>query len=357
MNVINYIKKYKNLTFKEMKITEIDKAIFAVLSYIRYDGLVSTNSFNKRTIKEVGDEYFKSTTRKDMKKNIIGIRAAISIFKEIKDTKRYGNLLLYNDVYIGDESSQFSAVCIEISPFLTYVSFEGTDELLSGWEEDCRMAYKFPVEAQTYAMKYLNKHFTIAPTNIIVGGHSKGGNLALVASMYANRIVRHKIKEVYSYDGQGLRQKQLESLKYKRLKSKYKHIVPNNSIIGMLLRNDGNNIVVKTNTVPGFSHNILAWQIDDIDFKKATLNKNSYNFNKRFTSWLTKYTDDERKQFVDEVFKIFRENNIVSLKDIMNNYKLVFDIIKSTNTIDQVIKDMAKDLVNVLIKNEKKVKE
>lgn len=357
MNVINYIKKYKNLTFKEMKLTEIDKAIFAVLSYIRYDGLVSTNSFNKRTIKEVGDEYFKSTTRKDMKKNIIGIRSAISIFKEIKDTKRYGDLLLYNDIYIGDESSQFSALCIEISPFLTYVSFEGTDELLSGWQEDCRMAYEFPVDAQSYAIKYLNKHFTIAPTNIIVAGHSKGGNLALVASMYANRIVRHKIKEVYSYDGPGLRQKQIESLKYKKIKSKFKHIVPNNSIIGMFLRNDGDSIAVKTSTVPGFSHNILAWQVDDLNFREATLNKNSLNFNKRFTFWLTKYTDAERKLFVDEVFKIFRQNNIFSLKDIMNNYMLVFNIIKSTNTIDQVVKDMAKDLVNVLIKSEKKVSE
>ncbi len=354
MNVINYIKKYKNLTFKDMKLTEIDKAIFAVLSYIRYDGLVSTNSFTKRTIKEVGDEYFKSNTRKDMKKNIIGIRSAISIFKEIKDTKRYGNLLLYNDIYIGDESSQFSALCIEISPFLTYVSFEGTDELLSGWKEDCRMAYEFPVDAQSYAIKYLNKHFTLAPTNIIVGGHSKGGNLALVASMYCNRIVRHKIKEVYSYDGPGLRQKQIESLKYKKIKSKFKHIVPNNSIIGMFLRNDGDSIAVKTNTVPGFSHNILAWQVDDFNFKETVLNKNSLNFNKRFTFWLTKYTDSERKLFVDEVFKIFRQNNIVSLKDIMNNYMIVFDIIKSTNSIDQVVKDMARDLVNVLIKNEKR---
>ena len=357
MNVINYIRKYKNLTFKDMRMTEVDKAIFAVLSYIRYDGLVSNNSFNKRTIREVGNEYFKSTTRKDMKKNIIGIRAAISIFKEIKDTKRYGDLLLYNDIYIGDESSQFSAVCIEISPFLTYVSFEGTDELLSGWEEDCRMAYKFPVEAQSYAIKYLNKHFTIAPTNIIVGGHSKGGNLALVSAMYANRIVRHKIREVYSYDGQGLRQKQIESLKYKRLKSKYTHVVPNNSIVGMLLRNDGDNIVVKTNTVPGFSHNIMTWQIDDISFKRTKLNKNSENFNKRFTMWLTKYTDEERKLFVDEIFKVLRENNIVSLKDIMNNYMLIFNIVKSTNTIDQVVKDMTKDLINILIKSEKKVNE
>ena len=353
MNVINYIRKNKDLTFKEKKLTEIDKMIFGVLSYITYDGLVATNSFSKRPLREVANKYFETHTKKIIKKNIIGIRAAIEIFKELKDTKRYGDLLLYNDVYITNENSQFSAVCIEISPFLTYVSFEGTDELLSGWEEDCKMAYEFPVEAQKYAIKYLNKHFTLAPTSLIIGGHSKGGNLALVASMFCNRIVRRKIKEVYSYDGPGLRLKQIESKKYNKIKPKYKHIIPNNSIIGMILRNSGDSVIVKTNTVPGLSHNTLTWQIENDDFKKGVLSKNSINLNNKMIKWLNKYSDLERKKMVDEVFKIFREKNITSLKDIMNNYKLVFDILKSTNTIDQDVKDMAKDFISILMKNEK----
>ena len=353
MNVINYIKKNKDYTFREKSITELDKMIFSVLSYIRYDELVSKNSFSKRRIKEVADEFFLLNTKKSIKKNIIGVRAAVEILKEIKDTKRYGDLLLYNDIYIGDESSQFSAICIEISPSLTYVSFEGTDELLSGWEEDCKMAYEFPVEAQKYAIKYLNKHFTLSSAKLIVGGHSKGGNLALIASMYSNRIVRRRIKEVYSYDGPGLRLKQIESKRYKKVHSKYKHIVPNNSIIGMLLRNSKDSIVVKTNAVPGLSHNTLTWQIEGDNLKLGTLSKNSINFNNRMIKWLDKYPDSDRKRMVDELFKLFKENNIVSLKDIMSNYKLIFDILKTANSVDQTVKEMVKDLINVLMTKEK----
>ena len=357
MNVINYIRKNKNYTFKEKSITEIDKMIFSVLSYITYDGLVTPSSFNKITIRDAANLFFETKTKKSIKNNIIGIRAAIEIFREIKDTKRYGDLYLYNDIYIGDESSQFSAICIEISPFLTYVSFEGTDELLSGWEEDCKMAYKFPVEAQKYAIKYLNRHFTISPVKLIVGGHSKGGNLALVAAMYSNRIVRRKIKEVYSFDGPGLRLKQIESKNYKKVFPKYKHIVPNNSIIGMILRNSGNSIAVKTNSVPGFSHNTLTWQLEDDNFKIAKLSKNSVNLNKRMIEWLDKYPDPERKKMVDEIFKIFRDNNIVSLKDIMANNKLIINILKSTNSVDQTVKDMVKDFINVLMQKENVKKE
>ena len=354
MNAINYIKKYKNYTFKEKSLTEIDKMIFSVLSYITYDGLVSTNSMNKRKLKDVANDYFKKYTKKNIKNNIIGVRAAIEIFKEIKDTKRYGDLLLYNDIYIGDESSQFSAVCIEIFPSLTYVSFEGTDELLSGWEEDCKMAYEFPVKAQKYAIEYLNKHFTFNPSTLIIGGHSKGGNLALVSAMYCNRLVRHRIKQVYSYDGPGLRLKQIKSRRYEKVRPKYKHVIPNNSIIGMLLRNDGNNIVIKSNAIPGLSHNALTWQIENDKFKKTSLSKYSNNFNKRMIGWLDKYSDSERKKIVDELFRIFSDNNIVSLKDIMANNKLIFNILKSTNTVDQNVKDMVKDLINILMTKEKK---
>ena len=48
------------------------------------------------------------------------------------------------------------------------------------------MAIQFPVEAQKRAISYLNRHFTFGHAPLIVGGHSKGGHLALVGSMYAN---------------------------------------------------------------------------------------------------------------------------------------------------------------------------
>ena len=41
MNLIGYIEKYGDLSFKEKKINKIDYLVFALLSYLDFDGIVS----------------------------------------------------------------------------------------------------------------------------------------------------------------------------------------------------------------------------------------------------------------------------------------------------------------------------
>lgn len=349
MNLINYINKYGNKTFAEKEINEVDKLLFSLLSYVRYDGAISKMRFRKRTIGTVADSYFSNTTKKEISKNIMAIRTGIDLLNRIRKTKRYKDLLMYSDVYIGDDKQQFSAMCIEINPKLVYVSFEGTDQLISGWEEDCKLTYIFPVLAQEQAIRYLNKNFTLRNCKLIVGGHSKGGNLALTSSMYCNPLVRRKIIEIYSYDGPGLRKKQLESKEYQKVKEKFNHIIPNNSIVGLLLRHDNDYKVIKSNRSGLMAHSALTWQLEDDKFKTAKLSAFSKIIDEGITTWLDKYNDQERERFVNCVFRVFEKTNITSLVQIMANYKLILDIIKEANNIEEFVKDMAKDLVNVLI--------
>lgn len=349
MNIIDYIDKFGDKSFTQKEMNEIDKLIFSLLSYVEYKGIVSENSHNKKTIKEVGDIFFKNITKKEIKKQIIPIKMAIGVFDKIRDKRRYKDLLLYNDIYIGDENQQFSAVCIEIEPKLVYVSFEGTDYLVSGWKEDCELAYKFPVKSHKQAVKYLNRYFMFKNCKLILGGHSKGGNLALVAGMNCNMIIRNKITEIYSYDGPGLRKKQIDSFRYKRIKNKYTHIIPNYCIVGLLLRNDGNYKVIKTNHVGIMAHDPTTWQLESDDFKKVELSTFSKLLDKGISAWLDKYNDEERELLVKCLFEIFENNNITSFMEIMENYKLILDLLKSAKKLNPIVKDMAKDLIKVLI--------
>ena len=100
-----------------------------------------------------------------------------------------------------------------------------------GWEEDFKLSYEFPVPAQTDAIKYLNKNISLFDKKVIVCGHSKGGNLSLVGSMYTNFLKRTKIKEIYSFDGPGLRKKEFLSKRFKQTEKKYKHFICNQSMI------------------------------------------------------------------------------------------------------------------------------
>lgn len=345
MNIFRYIDKYGNISFLEKEFNDVDNLIFSALIYIDLDKYVSNNNFNKRSIQDVGNDFLKNYNKK--KKIVIATKIGIKVLRYIKDTKRYKDLLLYNYSYIGNDKEQFSAITIEINNSLIYVSFEGTDQLISGWKEDFMMSYQFPVLSQKMAIKYINK-FIFNRHKIIIGGHSKGGNLAVVAGMYANMFVKNKIIKVYNNDGPGLREEQFNSNKYKNMEKKLVSIIPNYSVVGLLLKHSDKYMVVKSMKRGINAHNFTNWVISDDKLLITKLSNYSKIINKTVNKWLDKYSDSERELFVKELFLIFDRANIYSLTDINDNKKLIFNIIKETKGIDIKTKNMIMDFIYLL---------
>ncbi len=346
MSIFDYIKKYGCYTFDEVSFNTVDNFVFSALTYSDLGDYVSSNRFNKRTIKEVGDEFFSDFNKKD--KNITAVRVGIKILEGIKNTRRYKNLLIYNYSYVGNDKQQFCALTLEISKKMVYVSFEGTDELISGWYEDFEMAYKFPVLSQRRAIDYINKHFLFNNKDIILGGHSKGGNLALVAGMYANFWIKDRIIKIYNNDGPGLRKREIESNYFKSVEHKLICIIPNYSMVGLLLRHNNNYRVVKSKKKSIYAHDMATWVIDDKDIKEVELSSFSKYLDESMIKWLNKYSDEERKRFVDSLFMIFRRASVNSLVEVMNNKKIILKLIFETKGIDSKTKGMLKDFIYML---------
>ena len=345
----DYLKYYGNYTFEEREFNEIDNVILSMLAYVDYTDIVSENYKEKKTISEVSKEYFAKHTKEYINDHILGMRTAIDLLKAVSTTRRFKDLLVFNYLYIGNEESQFSAITFDLGNKEYYVAFEGTDPLVSAWEEDCKMAYSFPVEAHKKAKKYLRK-YTFKNVKLIVGGHSKGGNLALVASMCTNFLVRWKIKKIYNNDGQGLRLKELNSYRFKRIDKKYIHIIPDSSIIGLFLNHKDNYIVIKSNMPGLISHDAKTWQIDHNTFIRDELSRFSKVFNEGFSKWLSSYNENELELFTKNVFDILKENNIETFMQFKNNYRLVYDVLRTSKTVDPLVKNMARDLVRVITK-------
>ena len=347
-NYFDYLEYYGNYTFEEREFNEIDNVILSMLTYVNYDGIVS-ESKERKTLEEVSKAFFNKYTKADIDKDFTSDKEGAKLLKKLSTKKRFKDIELFNYSYNFNEGSQFSAVTFDLGNNLYYIGFEGTDELISGWKEDCVMSYKFPVEAQKLAKKYINK-FTISNAKIIVGGHSKGGNLALVAAMYANIFVKMRIKKVYSNDGQGLRKEQMESKRYKRLGKKYVHIIPNSSIVGLMLRHDKNYKVVKSN-MPGFvSHYPSSWQVNYNTFERAKLSRFSQVFDEGLSRWLDKYDDKQREMFVESIFDILKKHKIETLLQFNENYKLIFEVLKSSKNVDPTTKEMGMELLKVISK-------
>ena len=354
MNLFSYIDKYGYYTFDEVSFTEIDSVILSMLSYLELENIVSRSIYNPKKLSVVGYEYFKNYNKKE--KKVLSVKRAIKILSYIKDTRRYGNLLLYNYLYEANDDKQFGALTIEINNKLVFVSFEGTDHLISGWKEDFMMSYMFPVSSQKRAIDYINRNFLFRRKKIILGGHSKGGNLALVAGMYANFLVKDKIISIYNNDGPGLLEEQYKSVYYKNIKDKLIHIVPNYSIFGLLLCHGDNLEVVRSYRRSIFSHDPTTWVVNDDKFERISLSQFSKLIDEKIDRWLDNYSLEERKIFVLALFNVFDKVGINSLVDVINNKRIVLKIISETREIDEKSANMLRDFFKIIFSSFANVK-
>lgn len=354
VTILNYINKYGDFTFSEKEFNEVDNIIFSVLTYIDFNNVVEKGLDKKITIFDAIDLYFSLHKKKYDKNDIYARKKAIKVLEAIKNKKRYKDLYLYNYIYIGDENHQFCAITVEVNIDLIFISFGGTDSLISGWEEDARMTYLFPVEAQVKAINYLNE-YSKTKEKIIVGGHSKGGNLALVSSMYCTSSIKKRIIRIYNNDGPGLKLEQIESQEYKSICQKLVHLVPNYSVVGLLLINE-KYITIKSSKKSILAHNFMTWKVKDDTFERTELSKFSLILNRSISNWMEKYDNTVRKNFFTTLFDICRDIELKDLGEMKKNKLLFIKLIKSAKKINPEVKEIAKDLILMINKCNKEYK-
>ena len=343
-----YIKEYGDKTFNEEKFNEIDNVILSSVVYLNFDGIVPKN---KKSISlcEAGNIFLYKYNYFDVSKLGIAQKVSYKILKQIVNTKRYKHIQMYNYKYIWDTDTQFGAVCFKVKKKFIYIAFEGTDNLLSGWKEDFQMAYEFPVPSQKLAVKYLNENIKLFDKNIIVGGHSKGGNLALVSSMYCKNRINKKIKQIYSNDGPGLKKEQIESENYSKIRDRLIHLVPNYSYVGVLLRND-KFTVIKTNRKDFMAHAVSSWQVNENEFIRENLSSISDSFRNSLLKWLDEHDLNQREKMISTVFKTLEESGIKNLNDFFN-LKNAITVIRNINNIDDETKKLVISLIEFNLNN------
>jgi len=335
-NYLEYIDKYKDYTFIDKPYNEIDILIFSQLSYLSLENIDFNNK--KYTLKEIST----LIDRESIKSYIIAQIASLKLLDKLINTKRYSNIYLIDFSYKLDKDYQFGVATFDIGKYLV-VAFQGTDSNISGWLEDAMLSYIYPTESQILAGRYINALIGKYHKKIIVCGHSKGGNLALVGSMRTFFLKQIFIKEIYSFDGPGLREKEFNSIQYKLIKKKLHNIIPNQSIIGVLFLQDDMD-VIKTNTTGIMAHAADSWLISDDKFIRTKQSLISINLDKSINNWLSKYNLEERALIVYETFNILDKAGIKKVHDLTDNHlKGLFKVFKESNNID---KDTKKVLFN-----------
>lgn len=341
MNLFQYVSQNGDKKFCEKKFNDIDNMVFSSLSYLDFSR-VSLPA----TLLEVGKEYFKNDLFWKNKKMGCSRKEAISLLLLVMNQKRYKDIMVSDYEYKIDEEMQFSAVTFHLSKHLKYIGFEGTDEQVSGWKEDFRLAYLFPVPAHQAAIHYVNQHVSIFGSDVILGGHSKGGHLALVAGMYIQNWKQFKIRKIYSNDGPGLRKQEFESKKYQKVIKKYIHIVPEYSVVGTLFRNHYHK-VVKSNKRNLHCHSMSTWQIDHDELVLSVLSTKSRKFRDSMIFWLDTHTKQEKDMIVNHCFQVLEDSHIsktIHLRNIKNMVKVLFRIQRMNPKAKQLTMDLCQSV-------------
>ena len=222
-----------------------------------------------------------------------------------------------------DEQTQTAALTFLLPDGTLVLSFRGTDDSLVGWKEDFNMAFQYPVPAQRMAADYICAVAKLWPGDMILTGHSKGGNSAVYAAMNAPAKIRKRIAAVYSLGGPGFPEHVVTSEPYLSTVSKVHKIVPDSSIIGMVLETPEPCVVVKADCEGLMQHFAFAWQVDGDAFVRVDdIAPSSHEFNSSFNRWMTSLSREEREHAVDALFQVVHASGATTFSGLIASMPL-----------------------------------
>lgn len=358
MTIKQYIQKQGKFTFAELPFNDVDSLILSLLSYIDFNEVVPKADNGRITLAKAANTFFKKHSAKEIKKFVpTFVRKLTVLFQVMATTARYKNILLYNYVKEVEQDTQFGAISMLLSDGTLFIAFEGTDDSISGWKEDFQMSYQFPVLAQRKAGDYLKQNISLFGPKVRIGGHSKGGNLAMSSYLLSDFLTRSKVLCIYNHDGPGFRKKEYDSIGYRKMEKKLKMLVPEESIVGMLFRHPLEYGVVKSSSRSFFQHDGVSWLVNDNSFQKGKLSARSKKIEKRIFHWINSYDDEERKKLVVSLFSILERADVKGLSELrITKINKIISLIKENKNMEKETRKFLLDAFKklLLFKEEKK---
>lgn len=351
MNFYDYIIWRGDITFDKSPFNIVDNLLFSYAAYTDLRGVIKEGE--AMTIHDAAEKFFETHTEEECLKSGSLIAHSPVVLRRMGESARFGNLLITD--YVRDineeETQQFSAMHFNIDKRHAYVAFCGTDDTIVGWKEDFQMSYK-TVKSQILSAEYLNKTANKAFHTYIVGGHSKGGNLAVYGAMKANAPVQKKILRIYSNDGPGISDIAMDSKKFNQISNRMIKVLPEFSVFGMLFDNHEPKIVIKSGMNGLYEHDAVGWQVRGTDFERGQLSDDCMVIQEVLNEFLQTMTIKEREELVNEMYSVFVKAGIENTTDFtQKGMPLVLKFLKEATNLNENAREGVEKLLQVLGKN------
>ena len=321
-DLFEYLDWRGDIPFERLPLCEVDNLIFSLLSYAKYDGVVPPLSLRESIALTDAvaayDQLHGPSNDGDLGILVPG-RNILRLFREAAKTRRFASVRMcgYEDRLSDAEQKQFAAVTFLLPDGTAYVAFRGTDDTIVGWKEDFNMSYHSPIPSQLEATAYLNRAGKRHAGALYVGGHSKGGNLAVYAGVHCLREVKDRICAVYNNDGPGFEREFMYEEGYREIAHKIETYIPTYSIVGMLFERLEACTVVQSREQRIMQHDGFSWEVQGGSFVRApdTL-PDSKRIDRAMKEWVASISKEEREAYVNAVYGLLTATEAKTLSEL-----------------------------------------
>ena len=316
-NLFEYISWRGDLSVNTVPVTPVDALIFSALSYLDLQGIVPKDMQNPIPLHVAADAFLSLVDAQDR----VRVKSDLSLLRAVADAPRFRNIRLacYRSKLIPEEETQFAALGFLLDDGTLFLAFRGTDYSLVGWKEDFNMSFQDSVPAQREAAAYVAELAENYPVLLRLGGHSKGGNLAVYAAAKANSHTQKRILDIYNLDGPGFTEAMMNDAGYLAIVPKIQTYIPESSIIGMLLEQRDSYSVIKSRQLGLLQHELYSWEIRAGDFEHTQeISRGTRFADRAITNWIRDMTPEERGAFVDATYQLLSAGGASSVGELLH---------------------------------------
>jgi hypothetical protein len=354
--IFDYINWRGDLSFQAAPFNPVDNIILTHIAYFPFDRIVPGPEENRGlSIGEAAKKIAAILKRKPAAfDEALVFRDDPALMAALGSSRRYGNLELrgYVNQIDREAEKQFSALCILGCGDSSLVSYRGTDNTIVGWKEDFNMSFSDAVPAQLEAVSYLEKTAPRIRGPLCLGGHSKGGNLAVYAAAFCGKKIRRRIRAVYSNDAPGFNRRVLESPGFQEIKGRILSFVPQSSIVGMLFEQPRDYTVVKSSQTGLMQHDVFSWEVgrDDLVRMQETSQGSAF-MSRTLRDWIDGLDREQLRRFTDVLYEILLSTETDTLPKLGNDWlKSASLMIRTYQGIDGAAKKLIAQTISALFK-------
>ena len=320
MELLDYLQWRNDVPLSVSPFNEVDNVIFSYLSYIDFRDLREDwNGFFD--LKELFQDFCEKHSLEEIQTTGEFTERAPLLLQEMMAGERFSATKVgyYAEDFDKDKVKQFAALVFLLPDGRNYISFRGTDKTITGWKEDFLMSCQSETAGAKEAVAYFNKIAPVLEGELILGGHSKGGNFAMYAAAFCEAEYKERIMQVYNNDGPGFREEVIQSPEFQELLPKIITIAPQSSIIGQLLSNPAKQHVIHSTAKGILQHDAMTWEAEKDRLVSSELDELSHYAKTTLGSWLESMDDESRESLCTTAFSLIESTNSETFIEFSGN--------------------------------------